>query len=197
MTASMNYHHGDARSALLKAAAGLLETEGAAGLSLRQVAEKAGLSRQAPYNHFANKEALLADLAADGFRTLTERMKPAFEDASPFDRLVAAADGYIGFAKDHPARFRLMFGRELVDLRANPAAQAAADDAFAVLSGIIASIAPSDQFQDLRLVAWSLVHGYSELCLEADIQGTQSEREPATLFARTVMALKSCGSDHG
>src|SRR6185437_14498166 len=64
------YHHGDARNALLAAAADLLEEVGAAGLSLRQVAEHAGLSRQAPYNHFENKEALLAELVRDGFDQL-------------------------------------------------------------------------------------------------------------------------------
>lgn len=68
--ARRGYHHGDARNALITAAGELLETVGAAGLSLRQVAERAGLSRQAPYNHFDDKEALLAELARIGFERL-------------------------------------------------------------------------------------------------------------------------------
>ncbi|PXA97144.1 TetR family transcriptional regulator, partial [Nostoc sp. 3335mG] len=54
----MAYHHGDARAVLIAAAGEWLEEVGAAGLSLRGVAERAGLSRQAPYNHFADKEAM-------------------------------------------------------------------------------------------------------------------------------------------
>lgn len=185
----MSYHHGDARAALLKAAAGLLEEKGAAGLSLRQVAEAAGLSRQAPYNHFASKEALLADVAADGFRVLTRRMKSTSDETNSFERLVAAGNGYIGFATEHPALFRLMFGRELVDLRRYPGPKAVADQAFAHLSTIIASIAPPAKVDELRLVAWSLVHGYAELCLEAEIEEPSRRTERARLFARAVFAL--------
>lgn len=188
-TIPMGYHHGDARTALLKTAAGLLEEKGAAGLSLRQVAEAAGLSRQAPYNHFASKEALLADLAAEGFVALTKRMNSTSDDTNPFERLVAAGEGYIGFATQHPALFRLMFGRELVDLRRYPGPKAVADQAFALLSTIIASMAPPTMVDELRLVAWSLVHGYAELCLETEFEEPSRRTERARLFARAVFAL--------
>lgn len=191
----MAYHHGDARAALLRAAASLLEQTGAAGLSLRQVAERAGLSRQAPYNHFASKEALLAEVAADGFRTLTRRMGLIALEADPFDRLVAAAEGYIAFGTEQPALFRLMFGREIVDLRRYPAAQEAANSALAHLSRIIAEIAPAADVEELRLVAWSLVHGYTELCVEAEVDEAKRRKERARLFACAVMALVAKRSD--
>ena len=72
---ALEYHHGDARNALVAAAGELLERAGAAGLPLRQVAERAALSRQAPYNHFTDKEALLAQLARAGFERLTAALR--------------------------------------------------------------------------------------------------------------------------
>src|SRR5208282_3600276 len=115
------YHHGDARNALLRAAADLLEKVWAAGLSLRQVAEHAGLSRQAPYNHFADKEALLAELVREGFERLATSLAVG-GDPKAKNALERAADAYIRRAQEAPALFRLMFSRELVDLSRFPAA---------------------------------------------------------------------------
>jgi len=100
------YHHGDARNALLQAAMDLLETAGAAGLSLRQLAERAGLSRQAPYNHFTDKEALLAELVREGFERLGRMTRSCGDDTqSPLAWLGKAAEGYIEFAQTHRHSF--------------------------------------------------------------------------------------------
>lgn len=184
----MAYHHGDARAALLAAATEMLEDVGAAGLALRQVAERAGLSRQAPYNHFANKEAMLAELAGGGFEALTQRMQDG-AGGSAFDRLVAAADAYIEFGTERPALFRLMFGRELVDLRQHPDARTKADAALAHLSAIIGQLVDGP-VADATLVAWSLVHGYTELCIEVGVEGPEARADRARLFARAVMGLQ-------
>jgi len=184
----MAYHHGDARAALLAAATAMLEREGAAGLSLRAVAEAAGLSRQAPYNHFANKEAMLAELAGDGFAELSCRMG-ASDETTPFARLAAAADAYIAFGTERPALFRLMFTRELVDLRRHPGVQSKADAALATLAAVVGQVVPGDAVNDATLVAWSLVHGYTELCIEADIDDPSARPDRALLFARAVTGL--------
>lgn len=185
----MAYHHGDARAALLTAAAVLLEREGAAGLSLRQVAEAAGLSRQAPYNHFANKEAMLAELAAGGFRTLLARMSEAEAELAPMERLALAAHAYIGFGTEQPAVFRLMFTRDLVDMSRYPSVQAEADTAMTLLSAIVAEVVPASKVADATLAAWSLVHGYTGLCVEAGIEGPALRTERAALFARAIAGL--------
>jgi AcrR family transcriptional regulator len=70
------YHHGDLRAALLGAAMELLE-EDDGGLSLRAVARRAGVSATAPYRHFADKEALESELAAQGFADLGRRLGAA------------------------------------------------------------------------------------------------------------------------
>jgi AcrR family transcriptional regulator len=179
------YHHGDARNALLTAASDLLESVGAAGLSLRQVAERAGLSRQAPYNHFENKEALLAELARQGFERLAASLAPAGESKAK-SGLERAADAYIRRAQEAPALFRLMFSRELVNLSRFPAAAAAGGKAFDRLTGIVAGFAPPERIRELALAAWSLVHGYATLCIEVGLEAESRRAARARLFARII-----------
>jgi AcrR family transcriptional regulator len=181
------YHHGDARNALLSAAAGLIEKVGAAGLSLRQVAEHAGLSRQAPYNHFEDKEALLAELVRDGFERLAASLA-AGADPKAKNALERAADAYIRRAQEAPALFRLMFSRELVDLSRFPAAAQAGGTAFARLKELVAAFAPADRVRELALAAWSLVHGYATLCIEVGIEPSARRRARARLFAGIIRA---------
>jgi AcrR family transcriptional regulator len=149
------YHHGDAKNALIAAANSLLERVGAAGLSLRQVAERARLSRQAPYNHFKDKEALLAELVRDGFSRLATAVKLA-ANSTGGDALARVAEAYIDFAQTAPALFRLMFSRELVDLSKFPEAAAAGADAFGQLSSVVARYTTPDRVDELSLAAWSL-----------------------------------------
>jgi len=179
------YHHGDARNALLAAAAELLEKVGAAGLSLRQVAEYAGLSRQAPYNHFENKEALLAELVRDGFEQLAKSLA-AGRDLKSGNALSRAADAYIRHAQEAPALFRLMFSQELVDLSRFPAAALAGAAAFDKLKQIVAAFAPADRVGEVSLAAWSLVHGYATLCIEIALEPVDRRAERAELFARII-----------
>lgn len=179
------YHHGDARNALLGAAAELLEKVGAAGLSLRQVAERAGLSRQAPYNHFASKEALLAELAREGFERLAASLS-AGVDARAKNALERAGDAYIRHAQQAPALFRLMFSRELVDLSRFPAAAQAGSKAFDQLNEIVAAFTPPDRVRELALAAWSLVHGYATLCIEIGLEPDTRRAARARLFARII-----------
>ncbi len=179
------YHHGNARNALLTAAEDLLERRGAASLSLRQVAERAGLSRQAPYNHFRNKEALLAELAREGYQQLAASLATC-RDARGRNALERAAECYIRRAQEAPALFRLMFSRELVDLARFPEAAQAAAAAFETLKQIVSSCAPADRVTALSLAAWSLVHGYACLCIEVALEPSDHRAERARLFARII-----------
>src|SRR5688500_20294568 len=68
------YHHGALRRALVESALPLLRAGGAEALTLRAVARAAGVSQTAPYRHFADRAALVAAVADDGFRRLRERL---------------------------------------------------------------------------------------------------------------------------
>lgn len=187
-----SYHHGDARSALIAAGLKHLETTPATELSLRQVAETAGLSRQAPYRHFADKEDLLAALAEAGFEELTRRIGAATGAAGDAEAaLAAAAETYIAFARELPQRFRLMFSRELVDLARFPAAAAAGAAAFAVLARIVAAAVGEERAADRALAAWALVHGYAALAIELEVEASDRLTNRARQFAQLIAASEA------
>jgi AcrR family transcriptional regulator len=143
------------------------------------------LSRQAPYNHFDDKEALLAELARTGFERLAAAVA---EGGKPTDEIALerAADAYIRSAQSAPAMFRLMFSRELVDLARFPEAAAAGAASFGNLAAIIAAFAPPERVEELSLAAWSLVHGYASLCIETGLEAEDRRAERARLFAHII-----------
>src|SRR5262245_42493142 len=100
-----SYHHADLRPALLAAARRLLAECGAEALSLREVARKTGVSHNAPYRHFADRQALLAAVAAEGFATLAERTRAAGATAAARRRLGPIGAAYVRFALDEPNLF--------------------------------------------------------------------------------------------
>ena len=167
------YHHGNLREALIEAAIGLLREGGAEALSLRATARRVGVSAMAPYRHFADKEALLAAVAAHGFALLTARLSEA--DALPDDptgALVAQGVAYVRFACDDPARFRLMFGT--MQPAGYPDLDAAAEAAYAILARRVASLSEADEQDDVTLACWSLVHGLASLLVDGRLQGREA-----------------------
>lgn len=114
MSRSTRYHHGDLHAALLREAGALLREQGVEGLSLRRLAERAGVSRTAPYHHFPDKNALLCALAEQGFGRLNALMDDITVDpANPEPGLRRFVRAYLRFASDDPEQYELMFGRTL------------------------------------------------------------------------------------
>src|SRR6476619_5979796 len=83
------YHHGNLRRALLDEALATIRAEGVEGLTLREIGARLGVSRTALYRHFADKRALLAAVATEGFRTLRQELVTAWQDGG---RDLAALD---------------------------------------------------------------------------------------------------------
>src|SRR3970040_1414973 len=96
------YHHGDLRTALLRSSSKILEKEGVSKLSVREAARRAGVSHNAPYRHFPDRESLLAGIATEGFSMLGAALQGSSGKAMGED--------YVRFALEHPQRVRLMFG---------------------------------------------------------------------------------------
>ena len=176
------YHHGNLRAALLEAARSRL-TEGAeATLSLRDLAGRVGVSVNATYRHFESKEALLMELAAEGFDALRAHMLGAVAElgsAEAIERLRATGEAYVHFAQHDPALFQLMFGREGRFAGHERFRQAAAA-AFAVVVGCVAAVQQvamdEPSATKAAMAAWSLVHGFAILSL-----GGYLEALPETL----------------
>ena len=123
------YHHGELRPALLRAAAKILEKEGREAISLRDLARRAGVSHAAPYRHFADRQALLAALAEDGFALLAAELQgKAWREQ---------AVAYLRFALANPERFRLMFTLPVPDsLRRLVGGDAVAQATWAMVHGL-------------------------------------------------------------
>ena len=105
------YHHGNLRRALLDEALATIRAEGVEGLTLREIGARLGVSRTALYRHFADKRALLAAVATEGFRTLRQQLVTAWEEGgrgrAAFEAMGVA---YVRFAVANPAHYRVMFG---------------------------------------------------------------------------------------
>ena len=90
---AQRYHHGDLHAALLREAAVLLREQGVEGLSLRRLAERAGVSRTAPYHHFEDKNALLCALADDPEQYELMFGRTLWKTGRPTDSLTRVAHG--------------------------------------------------------------------------------------------------------
>lgn len=108
------YHHGDLRRTVIETAMGMLDEEKGWQFTLREVARRAGVSHAAPYKHFPDKAALLAEMAGLGFDRLREALTAAKlpRSTSFQDEFILRARAYIEFGRANPALYRLMFGAE-------------------------------------------------------------------------------------
>jgi len=161
----------DLRARILAASAELVDTEGLAALSMREVARRAGVTHQAPYHHFADRESILAELVGAGFAELADRLQRAVDRSLPRGaRAVVAAAGhaYVGFALDRPGRFRVMFRPEVVDHCRFPAAQAAGERAFGQLLRMVALV-HGEATLPLASMHWAQVHGLASLLLDGGL----------------------------
>jgi AcrR family transcriptional regulator len=175
-TPAKSYHHGDLRNALIAAGREMLTEEGVAELDLRKVARRVGVSRTAPYRHFADKRALLAAIAEDGFRDLTAAVEEALGEADPSarTRLTQLVTAYVQFGLAHPARMREMFSGLTSDRMAYPDLYAASKAAFAPLLHVIADGQARGELRAIdveaaAIVCWSQMHGLTMLLLEQQI----------------------------
>jgi len=166
-----SYHHGDLRSELLNAAESVLAEKGMEAFSLRTVAKRAGVSHGAPAHHFSDVAGLLTALAAIGFERFIDfqnnRQRSAKSD--PVSQLAAAGLGYIDFALEHPALFRLMFSSEKPD-KTNDQLALAESSAFNKLLDDIQSVREIDPRTDPAIMqqvmtAWAVVHGLADLMI--------------------------------
>ncbi|MGH7331286.1 MAG: TetR/AcrR family transcriptional regulator [Candidatus Rokuibacteriota bacterium] len=171
-----NYHHGNLRRALLDSALALVEREGAEALTLRAAARRAGVSQAAPYRHFQDKDALLAAVAEEGFRAMTEGMRRATipYEGDPLGRFRARGLAYIEFATTHRAHFRVMFGRVAADRSKYPGLMDAAREAFELLVAAIkdcqqVGLVRGGNAEELALCAWSATHGLSALTVDGQL----------------------------
>jgi AcrR family transcriptional regulator len=164
------YHHGKLKQALVDAAIALIAEVGTHGFTLREVARRAGVSHNAPYRHYRDRDELLAVVAMQGFERLTAAMRrSAAKGSDTLERLRFCGRGYVDFALRWPQHFLVMF--DLPSSREKyPEYATAGREAFDTLLTCIvacqeANALPPQDPQLLALTAWSLVHGIAKLSI--------------------------------
>ncbi|MEM8643075.1 MAG: TetR/AcrR family transcriptional regulator [Cyanobacteria bacterium P01_G01_bin.54] len=191
-----SYHHGELRPALINAAIALItEKQDTKTISLREVARRVGVSQAAPYRHFADKEALLAAVAEQGFQILTQELEASIAKVAPnpLEQLQASGIAYVQFAIAHPAHYRVMFSALRPGNPNYPELNQAGNAAFGVMVTAIAqgqaqgNTKPGEP-RSLAIVAWSLVHGLAMLLIEGQLT-LPTEAEQANLIALVTRSL--------
>ena len=157
-----------------------MEESGIGAVSLRETTRRVGVSAPAIYRHFANKDALLAAVAAGGFRDLGAAL--AAVSRSERDPLSAMGMAYVRFALSRRGVFRLMFGPEMAKRANFPELKSAADQAFHWLQGGVQDRERAAQDSRLAAIAaWALVHGLAQLFLDGVLPETQAEAITAAI----------------
>lgn len=187
---SRPYHHGNLRRALLDEALATVRAEGVAGVTLREIGARLGVSRTALYRHFADKRALLSAVATEGFHALREALVSAWEDGGRGeDAFRAMGVAYVRFALANPPHYRVMFSGSVDPQAHDPELVAEGQGAFQALVDALAALQRDGVVRrddDTALMAthvWALVHGVAMLAIDGNL------REPGAVEALMQYAL--------
>ena len=197
MTKKDSYHHGDLRRKIIDEALFWIERENIISLSLRGIARRLGVSHNAPYRHFPDKESLLVEIAEIGFSQLNRALEQALDCQADNDRerLENIGVAYIRYAVANQAYYRVMFSDCQLICDKYPKLNQIFEQAFMVLLNVIkvgqeAKVFIAEDSRQLARVCWSLTHGVSMLAI--DNQFTISEEKLLEL-ARMATRIVSRG----
>jgi AcrR family transcriptional regulator len=183
------YHHGNLKEALLKAARDLVAEFGPQGFSLAEAARRAGVSAAAPYRHFPDRQALMGELALQGFAKLDTLLHEAWNDGlpDPATAFLRMGNSYIAFAANDPASYVAMF-QDGTTPGQPPELRQAAERAFGIFVGAASRLGgrkfdggPADP-RRLALHIWALAHGIATLCRQGGRGGLLSANEAGAIF---------------
>ncbi|MFF3249267.1 TetR/AcrR family transcriptional regulator [Streptomyces sp. NPDC002870] len=184
-----SYHHGALRQALIDGAREILAEQGHEQFSLNEVARRVGVSTSAPYRHFANRDELLTEVAAQGYATLHRSLEQtAASTTDTAERLLRLGGAYVRFAHDHPDLFVTMF-------RSQPGAGPIGHESFEVLLRTVADaqreaiISPKASAELMARSIWATLHGLAVLSLRQPHQRFGMDEPPEDLATRTLSAI--------
>jgi AcrR family transcriptional regulator len=194
-TVKTGYHHGDLRAALIDAGLHLTRTGGPEALTIREATRRVGVSPNAAYRHFADRETLLRAVATAIQHRMAARMQSSASrrgSAEPqaCDRLRAVGVGYIKFALDEPGWFTVaFFGADLIGFADEQDQTATAPPYLALVEAldamVTAGVLSPERRDGAEWPCWSAVHGFAELVLHGPLRHAR-RREVEALAKRTV-----------
>jgi AcrR family transcriptional regulator len=192
--ARRGYHHGRLKDALVEAGRMLLAERGSAGFTLAEAAKRVGVTAAAPYRHFPDRNALMAELARQGFVTFGQRLSSAWDNGRPnaLEALARMGHAYLAFAREEPGLYTAMF--ENVGALAEPESGAAADKALAILRQAAAAVLVEaggrpDNARKLAFEIWSLSHGVAMLASGGHLDPRNPGCDPAEILAGGVRGM--------
>jgi AcrR family transcriptional regulator len=188
------YHHGNLREALVRAALDLIAQKGPAGFTFADAARWAGVSSAAPYRHFRDRDALLADVARRGFELFETALQCAWNDGKPdpYRAFENTGRAYLHFARNEPAYYSAMFEAG-ISLDADAGLRDAAGRAFEVLrhaSETLCARLPLDKRPPALMMSlhiWAMSHGIASLFARGDAGRRPLPMSPEDLLEAGVL----------
>ena len=182
------YHHGNLRQALVEAAIGLIEEKGPQGWTLSEAAKSAGVTPAAVYRHFAGREALLAEIAKQGYEVFADLMEFAYAkgEGSALSAFESTGRAYLAFARKYPGHYQAMF-ESGININRDPELAAVAGRAGAVLEKAAERLSeriPPEKRPPPQMFSahvWAMSHGVVELFARG-APGTRSPFPPEDLL---------------
>jgi AcrR family transcriptional regulator len=178
-----NYHHGNLKNALIQAGIEILAKEGIEGLSLRKVAQRAGVSHNAPYFHFPDKQSLIAAISTEGFKQLYNELDAvvASYPNDPKRQLQEGAWAYVQFALNNTDTFKIMFSGVLEKEKEYPSFVEISQKTFGRVVDIVtgcqqAGLLRKSPPELMAVSVWGQIHGIVSLSLEGQISHTVLDR---------------------
>jgi AcrR family transcriptional regulator len=208
-----SYHHGSLRSALIDAGMALTREGGPDRVILREAARAAGVSHSAAYRHFADREALLAEVSRYARSELAAQMRRRIDRAAdPVGRLVAVGTAYVDFALAEPGLFRTAYGSHpTAGSETNPPATGGtathidSDEPSEIVDHVLdqvqsAGLMEANRRPGAAIAAWSAVHGLASLLVDGPLPTNRADIDFAldqvlTLIARGLLTPPDNTSD--
>lgn len=169
---------------VIRAAVEYIAESGPDGLSFRQIAADAGVSHQAPYHHFGDRDAIFTEIALIGFRIFSAELAAPVRRGEESDVVVRMLERYVNFALTHTGYYRVMFRSDLCKIAESSELQKTADASFDTLIDAVQSIVGASASVDhIRVVAttmWSVAHGLATLLIDGPLEmkiGASSDRK--------------------
>lgn len=186
---AISYHHGHLRQALLDAAVDAVRERGPDAWSLRDLCRRVGVSHNAAYRHFSDRDDLVAAVAQVTMELLVDALRARLTRVPPGDvvlrarrRLAEIGRGYVAFAIEEPHLFRLAFRSAVTTGQQLPPER----DPYGVLSRAldelvdVGFLAPGAR-SGAEMTCWSAVHGFSTLCIEGPLRDVGAAERTAAL----------------
>jgi len=185
------------RDRVLEAAVDHIAEHGPDGLSLRQIAADAGVSHQAPYHHFGDRNAVFTAIAIEGFQKFTAEMVAPPRKGEDGDSAVRLCERYVAFALANTGHFRVMFRSDLCGMSDSEELQTVADAAFQTLVDVVDSIVDGKgTVDDVRILAttvWSVAHGLASLLIDGPLEGKIGKIADRRALVRSVARRARAG----